>query len=72
MMLVQTETGIPLKRTDGEVVWRSDGPVSIQSGRGVVQATCTGLKDPKKCRLFLANDSDYYDFRFVHPLNGSD
>lgn len=72
MMLVQTETGIPLKRTDGEVVWRSDGPVSIQSGRGVVQATCTGLKDPKRCRLFLANDSDYYDFRFIHPLNGSD
>lgn len=72
MMLVQSSTGIPLKRTDGEVVWRSNGPVPIQNGRGVVQAACAGLSDPKRCRLFLKNDSDYYDFRFVHPLYGSD
>lgn len=72
MMLVQSTTGIPLKRTDGEVVWRSNGPVPVQNGRGVVQAECTGLSDPKRCRLFLANDSDYYDFRFIHPLYRSD
>ena len=67
MMLVQTSTGIPLKRTDGEVVWRSGGPVSVQNGRGVVEAR-GNVEDVKRCRLFLENDSDYYDFRFVHPL----
>lgn len=67
MMLVQTATGIPLKRTDGEVVWRSPGPVTLQNGRGVVEAR-GNVEDVKRCRLFLQNDSDYYDFRFVHPL----
>ncbi len=68
MMLVQTSKGIPLKRTDGEVVWRSNGPVSIQNGRSVISIQCNGLEDLKRTRLFLVNDSDYYDFRFVHPL----
>lgn len=72
MMLVQTTTGIPLKRTDGETLWRSDGPVSLQNGRGVIEARCPNLQDVKNCRLFLENDSDYYDFRFVHPLYRSD
>ncbi len=67
MMLVQATTGIPLKRTDGEVVWRSNGPVSIQNGRSVIQVQST-MEDEKRTRLFLANDADYYDFRFVHPL----
>ena len=72
MVFVQTSTGIPLKRTDGEIVWRSDGPVQLQNGRGVIQAGCTGLEDIKRCRLFFVNDSDYYDYRFIHPLYGSD
>ncbi len=72
MVLVQSTTGIPLKRTDGEVVWRSNGNVSIQNGRGVVSATCIGLEDIRRTRLFFVNDSDYYDYRFIHPLYRSD
>ena len=67
MMLVQTSTGIPLKRTDGEVVWRSGGPVPLQNGRGVIEAR-GNIEDVKRCRLFLENDADYFDYRFVHPL----
>ncbi len=67
MMLVQTSTGIPLKRTDGEVVWRSGGPVPLQNGRGVIEAR-GDIEDVKRCRLFLENDADYFDYRFVHPL----
>lgn len=72
MMLVQTSTGIPLKRTDGEVVWRSGGAVPIQNGRGVVEARGSTVEDMRHCRLFLENDSDYYDFRFIHPLYGGE
>ena len=67
MTLVQTSTGIPLKRTDGEVVWRSGGPVPLQNGRGVIEAR-GNIEDVKRCRLFLENDADYFDYRFVHPL----
>ncbi|MDO5861930.1 MAG: zinc ribbon domain-containing protein [Thermoplasmata archaeon] len=72
MMLVQASRGIPLKRTDGEVVWRSGGPVAAQDGTAVVKASCRGLEDIERCRLFLADDSDYYEFRFIHPLYGRD
>ena len=72
MMLVQATTGIPLKRTDGEVVWRSNGPVPMQNGRAMVSFQSSSLEDLRRTRLFLENDSDYYDFRFVHPLYRSD
>ena len=53
--------------TDGEVVWRSGGPVPLQNGRGVIEAR-GDIEDVKRCRLFLENDADYFDYRFVHPL----
>ncbi len=68
VMLVQATTGIPLKRNEGEVVWKSAGPVQMQNGVAVIQAACSKLGDIERCRLFFANDSDYHDFRFIHPL----
>lgn len=68
VMLVQAATGIPLKRTDGEVVWRSNGPLSLQNGRGLVNIAGGNLQDISRTRLFFEKDSDYYDFRFIHPL----
>lgn len=68
VMLVQASEGIPLKRTDGKVVWRSDGPVPLSEGSATV--TVGGPVQIEACRLFFENDSDYYEFRFVHPLHG--
>lgn len=68
VMLVQAATGIPLKRTDGEVVWKSGGPVTLQNGVAVIESSCPRLSEIERCRLFFVNDSDYYDFRFIHPL----
>ncbi len=70
MMLVQAADGIPLKRTDGAVVWRSGGPVPLQGGKALVEAKCTGMTDLQGCRLFLENDSDYFLYRFVHLIYG--
>ncbi len=68
MMLVRASEGIPLKRTDGQVVWRSEGPVP--GSGGVAPVTVEGADPVERCRLFLENDSDYFEFRFVHPLYG--
>lgn len=68
VMLVQATTGIPLKRNEGEVIWKSGGPVPMHNGVAVIQTACGRLEDIERCRLFFANDSDYYDFRFIHPL----
>ena len=68
MMLVRSVEGIPLKRTDGDVVWRSNGPVGLQGGKTVVTIPDQNLKDIEHCRLFFEDDSSYYEFRFIHPL----
>ncbi len=68
VIAVQVAVGIPLKRTDGEVIWRSHNPVPIMQGRGSLTVQCKNLEDPARMRLFFENDADYNMFRFVHPL----
>lgn len=68
IVAVQVTEGIPLKRTDGEVIWRSHNPVQLTQGTGSLTIQCKNLEDPAKMRLFFENDADYNMFRFVHPL----
>ncbi len=68
IVAVQVAVGIPLKRTDGEVVWRSGGPVQLSQGKSVVTAQTPKTVDIERMRLFFENDTDYNLFRFVHPL----
>lgn len=68
VMAVQVAVGIPLKRTDGEVVWRSGGPVPLTQGKGSLTVQCRNLQDIERMRLFFENDADYNMFRFIHPL----
>lgn len=69
MMLVQSSNGIPLKKTDGQVLWRSNGAIPIEGGRAQIPLDCKA-RDITLCRLFMQDDVNYYDFRFVHPLYG--
>lgn len=68
MMLVMATEGIPLKRTDGQIVWRSDAPVPLKDGRAEIHVADPVLKDIEHCRLFFVSDLDYFDFKFIHPL----
>ena len=68
IIAVQVTEGIPLKRTDGEVIWRSHNPVQLTQGTESLTIQCKNLEDPAKMRLFFENDADYNMFRFVHPL----
>ena len=68
IIAVQVTEGIPLKRADGEVIWRSHSPVPLTGGKGVLNIQCKALKDITKVRLFFENDENYNLYRFVHPL----
>ena len=68
IVAVQVAVGIPLKRTDGEIIWRSHNPVALAQGKGTLTVQCKNLEDPARMRLFFENDSDYNMFRFMHPL----
>ena len=72
VIAVQVAVGIPLKRADGEVIWRSHGPVQLTGGSASLSVQCKNLEDPARMRLFFENDTDYNLFRFVHPLYGRD
>ena len=68
IVAVQVAVGIPLKRTDGEIIWRSHNPVALVQGKGTLTVQCKNLEDPARMRLFFENDADYNMFRFMHPL----
>lgn len=68
IVAVQVAVGIPLKRTDGEIIWRSHNPVALAQGKGTLTVQCKNLEDPARMRLFFENDADYNMFRFMHPL----
>ena len=70
IVAVQVAVGIPLKRGDGEIIWRSHNPVAITQGKGSLTVQCKNLEDPSRMRLFFENDADYNMFRFIHPLYG--
>ena len=67
MMAVQVARGIPLKRSDGEVIWRSDSNVPLTAGSGTVTFQAK-VADMSNVRLFLVDEENYNLFRFVHPL----
>lgn len=68
IVAVQVSTGIPLKRSDGEIVWRSGNAIPLSAGAGSVSAQSPALNDIKHMRLFFENDENYNLYRFVHPL----
>ncbi len=70
IVAIQVVSGIPLKKNDGETIWRSHGPVQLVQGKGSLNVQCKNLSDISKMRLFFVNDSDYNMFRFIHPLYG--
>ena len=72
MIAVKSAVGIPLKRTDGEVLWRSQGPVRLSQGKGTVAVPLRTQDDIEHMRLFFENDADYNLVRFIHPLYGRD
>lgn len=68
MVAVQVDVGIPLKRVDGEVVWRSDEVVRLNNGTCTMHIPTNTIRDIKLMRLFFENEENYYLFRFIHPL----
>jgi len=69
MVAVRATEGIPLKKTDGEIVWRSEG-VTLHAGKATEEVHSKGFSDPARVRLFFENDADYNLYRFIHPLYG--
>lgn len=68
IIAVQVDVGIPLKRCDGEVVWRSDQTVRLSGGAAQITIPKGKIGDIKRMRLFFDNEENYYLYRFVHPL----
>ena len=58
MMAVQVARGIPLKRSDGEVIWRSDSNVPLTAGSGTVTFQAK-VADMSNVRLFLVDEENY-------------
>ncbi len=72
IMAVLSSEGIPLRRNDGDVLWRSEVPMLISKGRSVFRFEAKPGTDIGKIRLFFEKDEDYNSFRFVHPLGRRD
>ncbi|MBE6528785.1 MAG: zinc ribbon domain-containing protein [Thermoplasmata archaeon] len=68
IVMVRTEEGIPLRKTDGEIVWSSEGPVQFSEGKCKLSIGLNGHSDIEHMRLFFSNEEDYNLFRFIHPL----
>lgn len=68
VVATQVAEGIPLKRNDGAIIWRSHGPVQLIGGKVSLSVQCKNLEDIARMRLFFADDRDYNLFRFIHPL----
>jgi predicted RNA-binding Zn-ribbon protein involved in translation (DUF1610 family) len=66
--LVHVDEGIPLKRTDGEVIWSSGGNIEFSGGACSIPIDLSKYKDVEHIRLFFVNEEDYNLFRFIHPL----
>lgn len=68
IIAVCTGEGIPLRRNDGEVIWRSEVPMRLSKGRSVFNINTEQGTDIRHMRIFFEKDEDYSSFRFVHPL----
>lgn len=70
IVAIKASAGIPLKRTDGEAIWNSGGPVRLAKGLASVPIPAKWLSDPSSVRIFFVDDGHYNMYRFVHPLYG--
>lgn len=62
--------GIPLRLSDGEIVWDSQDPISLQNGRAQTWFTMDRSKvDISKMRLFFVNKEEYGLYKLIHPLS---
>lgn len=68
IIAVQVDVGIPLKRADGEVVWRSDSAIRLTDGKCTFRIPAGAIRDVKLMRLFFEDEENYNMFRFIHPL----
>lgn len=68
IIAVCTGRGIPLRRNDGKVIWRSEVPMRLSKGRSVFNINTEQGTDIRHMRIFFEKDEDYSNFRFVHPL----
>ena len=69
MVMVAVGEGLPLKMTDGAVIWESGGPVELSGGKAVFTFTVPRDRaDVHRMRLFFPNQEDYNLYRFIHPL----
>ncbi len=66
--ITRVETGIPLKKEDGEILWSSDGEVDLKDGKCKLSIDLKGHTDIEHMRVFFVNEEDYNLFRFIHPL----
>ena len=64
VVAVRTAVGIPLRRSDGEVIWRSSGKVPTNT----TIDTGARVTDLQGVRLFFEDDEYYNLYRFIHPL----
>ncbi|MBR2093291.1 MAG: hypothetical protein IJ904_04510 [Candidatus Methanomethylophilaceae archaeon] len=68
IMAVQSSERIPLRSGDGEVVWRSEGPVVFENGSATQSFECGPQTDMERIRLFFVEEADYNLFKFIHPI----
>lgn len=68
IIAVCTGEGIPLRRNDGEIIWRSEVPMRLSRGRSVFNINAGQGTDIRHMRIFFEKDEDYCSFRFIHPL----
>ncbi len=65
---IMVQSGIPLKRSDGEAIWRSVNPVSLNEGRMTITTKVPKDIDLSRVRLFMDNKNDYFIYKFIHPI----
>ncbi len=73
MVMVMAEHGIPLRASDGKVLWTSDNPLLITKGKAKGAFFMPkGEADISRMRLFFRERESYGRYRIVHPLYGRD
>lgn len=70
IVAVYTDEGIPLRRNEGRIIWRSEVPMKLNKGHTVFKIEARQDTDLSHMRIFFENDEDYSEFKFIHPLYG--
>ena len=68
-VMVSCDGHIPLRKTDGTVIWESDDPIVLVDGSTLMSfVTPKDGVDLSSMRLFFADRTDYDRFGLVHPI----